>query len=155
MAEVKVKWIEKKQFVGTDSTKHSVVMSAQDAENGTGMKPSELLLIALGGCTGVDVISILAKQRQQVTGFEMCISGEQDAEPPWPFRKIHVEYIVKGRGLTEKAVARAIQLSQERYCSVSNTLSGVAEVTHSYRIINEDEDQRNPSPNSKKEWKCE
>lgn len=137
-SEVSVKWTGKKQFLGTDSTKHSVVMSAQDAENGTGVKPSDMLLLALGGCSGVDVISILTKQRKQVAAFEMRITGEQDdASWPRPFRKIHVEYTLKGEGLTEKGVARAMELSHEKYCSVGSTIAGVAEVTYSYQLIHE------------------
>ncbi|MDH7486560.1 MAG: OsmC family protein [Anaerolineae bacterium] len=137
-SEVRVRWTEKMQFVGTDSTKHSVVMSAQDAENGTGVKPSDMLLLALGGCSGVDVVGILARQRQELTGLEMRISGEQSDEGwPRPFRKIHIQYILKGKGLTEKTVERAIQLSQEKYCSVGSTIEGVAEITYSYEIHNE------------------
>ena len=140
VAEVSVKWTDRKQFVGTDSTKHSVVISAQDAENGTGMKPSDMLLLALGGCSGVDVVSILAKQRQELTGLEMRIGGEQSDEGwPRPFRKIHIEYILKGKGLTEKGVARAIGLSHETYCSVGSTIEGVAEITYSYKIHDEGE----------------
>lgn len=140
VSEVRVRWTEKMQFVGTDSTKHSVVMSAQDADNGTGVKPSDMLLLALGGCSGVDVVGILARQRQELTGLELRISGEQDDEGwPRPFRKIHVEYILKGKGLTEKSVARAIQLSHETYCSVGSTIEGVAEITYSYKIHNEGE----------------
>lgn len=137
-SKVSVKWTGKKQFLGTDSTNHSVVLSAQDAENGTGVKPSDMLLLALGSCSGVDVISILTKQRKQVTGFEMRITGEQDdASWPRPFRKIHVEYTLKGEGLTEKGVARAMELSHEKYCSVGSTIAGVAEVTYSYQLIHE------------------
>jgi putative redox protein len=137
-SEVSVRWTEKKQFVGTDSTQHSLVMSAQDAENGTGAKPSDLLLLALGGCAGVDVVGILTKQRKKLTGFEMRIVGEQSDDTwPRPFEKVHVEYVLKGKGLTDKAVSRAIQLSHETYCSVGSTIAGVAEVTFSYRIIDE------------------
>jgi len=137
-SEVAVKWTEKMQFVGTDSTKHSVVMSSQDAENATGLKPSDMLLLALGGCAGVDVVSILTKQRRELTGFDIRITGEQSDEAwPRPFRKVHVEYVFKGKGLTEKAVERAIKLSHDTYCSVGSTIAGVAEVTYGYRIIDE------------------
>jgi putative redox protein len=137
-SEVTVKWTDKKQFVGTDTTKHSVVMSAQDADNGTGLKPSDMLLLALGGCAGVDVVGILAKQRKELTGFELRITGEQSDEGwPRPFTKVHMEYTLKGKGLTEKGVERAIKLSEEVYCSVGSTISGVSEITHSYQIIDE------------------
>lgn len=138
MAQAEIKWTGRGEFVGTDSTRHSVVMSTQDEDNGTGMKPSELLLVALGGCTGVDVVSILRKRRHELTGLNIEVTGEQDPDPPWTYRKIHLEFTLSGRGLSEPAVERAIKLSEEKYCSISATISGVAEVTTSFRII-EDE----------------
>jgi len=138
-SDVTVTWTGKKQFVGTDSTKHSVVMSAQDPENGTGMKPSDMLLVALGGCSAVDVIGILSKQRQTITGLDIQISGEQSDENwPRPFERIHVEYILHGKGLSEKAVARAIELSEDTYCSVGATVRGVSEMSSSFQIVNEE-----------------
>jgi putative redox protein len=137
MARATVRWITKGQFLGVDSSKHSVVLSTQDEENGIGMKPSELLLLAVGGCSSVDIVSILQKKRQNLTGLEVEVSGEQDADPPWTFRKIHVTYIVRGRGLSEKAVADAIKLSEEKYCSVSTTLAKAVEITTEYRIVEE------------------
>lgn len=138
MAEAIIKWTGSGQFVGTDSTKHSLVMSTQDEENGTGLKPSELLLIALGGCTGVDVVSILKKRRQNLTGLEIQLTAEQDPDPPWTFRKIHLEYRLTGRGLSREAVERAIRLSEEKYCSVQATISGIAEVTSGYTLLQDE-----------------
>jgi len=137
MAEkkVSVKWLEKLQFVGTDSTKHSVVMSAQDEENGTGMSPSQLMLVGLGGCTAYDVVGILQKKRQHLTGLEITVTGEQEPDPPWPYRKIHIHYEVRGKELREKAVRDAIEISEQKYCSVAATLRGIAEITHDYTII--------------------
>ena len=135
---VHVTWVQKRQFVGSDSSKHSVVMSSQDEENGSGMKPSDLLLVGLGGCTGYDVVDILLKKRQQLTGLEVVVTGEQDADPPWPYRKIHVHYILHGKGLREKAVQDAIALSEEKYCSVAATVRGVAEIANEYTIVEED-----------------
>ena len=134
----RVKWVEKRQFVGTDSSKHSVVMSSQDEDNATGMKPSELLLVALAGCTSYDVVDILEKKRQKLTGLEVTVTGEQEPDPPWTYRKIHVHYVVRGKGLREKAVRDAIELSDEKYCSVSATLRGAAEVTSDYTIVEEE-----------------
>jgi putative redox protein len=134
---VHVQWVSKSQFVGTDSSKHSVVMSTQDEENGTGMKPSELLLVALGGCSSVDVVSILRKKRQSLTGLEVEITAEQDPGPPWTFRKINMTYILRGRGLSEKAVADAIQLSADKYCSVKATLDKAVEIRTEYRMVEE------------------
>jgi putative redox protein len=134
---VRVKWVEKRQFVGVDESKHAVVMSSQDAENGTGMTPSQLLLVALGGCTAYDVVDILHKKRQPLAGLEVSVTGEQDAEPPWTYRKIHIHYTLHGTGLKEKAVADAIRLSEEKYCSISATLRGTAEITYDYEIVGE------------------
>ncbi len=133
-----VQWVSKGRFVGTDGHKHSIVMSTQDEENGIGMKPSELLLVALGGCSSVDVVSILQKKRQVLTGLEVEISAEQEAEPPWCFCKINVTYHVRGRGLSEKAVADAIRLAEEKYCSVRATLDKSVEVHTEYRIAEEE-----------------
>jgi putative redox protein len=138
VAEATIKWTGSGQFVGTDSTKHSLVMSTQDEENGTGLRPSELLLMALGGCTGVDVVSILKKARQNLTGLEIQLTGEQDPDPPWTFRKIHLEYRLTGPGLSREAVERAIRLSEEKYCSVRATISGIAEVTSGYTLLQDE-----------------
>ena len=138
MGQVGVTWVQNEQFVGMDSTKHSIVLST--ANEGTGSKPSDLLLIALGACSGVDVVGILNKKRQKFTGLQIKVSGEQDADPPWTFRKIHIEYAVRGRGLSEKAVQQAIELSQDKYCSVAATVRGVAEITSSYQIVEESND---------------
>ena len=132
--ETHVNCLEKEQFVGVDETMHAVVISSQNDENGTGMNPSSLLPVSLGGCTSYDVVNILRKKRQPLTGLEVRVSGEQDEGPPWRFRKIHVHYIGRGRRLQEKAVRDAIQLSEEIYCSVSGTLRDVVEITCDYEI---------------------
>jgi len=138
VGKASVRWIGNKEFVGIDSSKHSVVMSTQDEANGTGMRPSELLLIALAGCTAVDVVSILEKRREKLTGLEVTVDGEQDDDPPWTYRKIHLTYTLHGTDLSQQSVQRAIQLSEDKYCSVRATVSGVAQVTHSYRILTPD-----------------
>jgi putative redox protein len=135
---VYVTWLQKRQFVGTDSTKHSVVMSAQDEDNAVGMSPSQLLLVGLGGCTGYDVVNILEKKRERLTRLEITVTGEQEPDPPWTYRKIHVHYELWGKGLKEKAVRDAIKISDEKYCSVAATVRAAAEVTSDY-TINEDE----------------
>ncbi len=133
MSSATVRWIGGKQFVGTDSTSHSVVLSSS-AEN-VGMKPSELLLVAVGSCSAVDVVDILSKKRTPLTSMEISVNGEQDADPPWTYRKIHIHYCISGSGLTDKGVSQAIHLSHSRYCSVAATLSGKAEITTSYEIL--------------------
>lgn len=133
MGVTTVKWIGGKRFVGIDSTNHSVVLST--ADEGVGMKPSELMLVALAACTAVDVVEILAKKRMPLEMLEIAASGVQDADPPWAFRQIHLKYCLQGSGLTDQAVQQAIELSEEKYCSVAATLRGVAEITYSYEII--------------------
>jgi putative redox protein len=137
MGTVRIKWLEKLQFVGTDSTKHSVVLSAQDEENGVGMKPSELMLVALGGCTAYDVVNILTKKRKKITGLEIEVSAEQEPDPPWTFRRIHLTYRLRGRDLGEKAVRDAIKLSKDKYCSVGATLAAAAEITFDFTVEEE------------------
>ncbi|MGH2594267.1 MAG: OsmC family protein [Anaerolineae bacterium] len=135
MAEVKVQWIGGERFVGIDSTQHSVVMST--LKEGVGMRPSEMLLVAVGACSAVDVVGILQKKRLDLRALDIKVTGEQDADPPWTYRKIHVNYTLRGKGLTDKAVEQAITLSEEKYCSVSTTVRGVAAITHSYQILEE------------------
>ena len=135
MGTATVKWIGGKQFVGIDSTQHSVVLSTPD--EGVGIKPSELLLIAVASCTAVDVVEILEKKRMPLTYLEITASGEQDQDPPWTFRKIHINYRVSGKNLTEKAVAQAIQLSEEKYCSVAATIRATAQITTDFELIKE------------------
>lgn len=133
-ANTVLRWIpDGKRFVSTDSTGHSVAMSTPD-EN-FGMKPSELLLSALAGCTSVDVVEILAKKQTPLSHLEIQVSADQDADPPWTFRKIHLNFILKGEGLTEKNVQQAIHLSEEKYCSVAATVRGAAEITTSFEIL--------------------
>jgi putative redox protein len=133
MGNATVKWITGKQFVGTDSTNHSVQISTPN--EGTGMKPSELLLVALASCTAVDIVEILSKKRMLLEQLEISVTSEQDQEPPWTFRKIHMHFKLGGANLTEKAVAQAIELSEDKYCSVAATLRGKAVITTEYEII--------------------
>lgn len=132
MGTTVVNWIGGKKFIGTDSTQHSVVISTPD--EGIGMKPSELILSALASCTAVDVVEILSKKRMPLSALSISASAEQDSDPPWTFRKIHLHYTLKGAGLTPKAVEQAIELSEEKYCSVAATLRGVAQITWAYTI---------------------
>jgi putative redox protein len=138
MGEVQITWVQNDQFVGTDSTNHSIVLSP--AKEGTGSKPSDLLLIALGACTAVDIVGILVKKRQKLAGLQIKVEGQQDSDPPWTFRKIHVEYMVRGKGVSEKAVQQAIEIAESKYCSVAATIRGVAEITSSFRIMEDSSD---------------
>lgn len=136
MASSLVRWTGGQTYIGTDSTQHSVVLSTP--ADGVGMKPSELLLVALSACSAVDVVDILTKKRITLTGLEISASAEQEADPPWTFTKIHLVYKLRGKGLTEKAVEQAISLSEEKYCSVAATVRGKAEISYTYEFSNEE-----------------
>lgn len=133
----KVKYTDGLQFVGESASGHAIVMDGnQDVGgNNTGMRPMELLLIALGGCTGMDVASILRKKKQPFRGIEINIKGQKAENYPKKYSDIGLEFIVKGTALSEEAVRRAIELSMEKYCSVKASLS--AEVKWSYKIAEE------------------
>ena len=131
MPEVAARWTGGAQCVATGSGGHTVVMDAPEGRVAwEGFKPAELLLAALLGCIGVDFGGILRKQRQQVVSLSATARGEQDHDPPWAFRRIDVVFTVRGVGLDERAVQRALDLAADRYCSVGATLSGVATITH-------------------------
>lgn len=124
-------------FVGTTPSGHAQIIETNSARNTAGT-PMELLLVALGGCTGVDVISILKKQRQHVTDYRIEVGGERRDDHPRAYTRLFVKHIVRGRGISDRAVARAIRLSDEKYCSVAATLRGTAEIVTSFEIIEDD-----------------
>lgn len=135
--EAKVTLIEGMELKGEASSGHSVTMDAEIAHGGrdAGFRPMELILVALGGCTGMDVLSILRKKKQNLTGFEVRVKGERAETHPMVYREIRVEYIVKGRDISEDAVKKAIMLSEEKYCSVEAMLRPGVKITSGYRII--------------------
>jgi putative redox protein len=134
---VRVKWVDGLQFVATDSSGHSIVTDSTKTTGGegSGFTPLQLLLAALGACTGIDVVDILRKQRQEVDDVDIIVSGERVKDPPRVYSGIHVEYRLKGKGLSEKAVERAIRLSEDKYCSVGAMLRAKAQVSSSYVIL--------------------
>jgi putative redox protein len=125
-------------FVGITPSGHAQAIETDPARS-SAPTPMELLLIALGSCTGVDVISILKKQRQDVTDYRIEVKGERRAEFPRSYTRLEVKHVLHGRRLSEQAVARAIELSDQKYCSVAATLRGAAEIVTSYEIESEDE----------------
>lgn len=137
--EASVVWQTKMRFTGTGNRSGFSVALDSPADEGEfqGASPMEMLLIALGGCTGMDVVSILGKMRQDVTAYEVRVRGERASEHPKVYTDIEVEHIVTGRGLDPVAVERAVRLSETKYCSVSNTLAKAANVTFTYRIVDE------------------
>ena len=116
---------------------HHVTLDAAEHGGGqdSGFRPMELLLVGLAGCTGMDVISILRKKRQEVTGYEVQVRGVRAEEYPMVFVEITVEHVVTGHHIQPEAVARAIELSEERYCGAGAMLGKVAHLTHTYRIV--------------------
>lgn len=139
MVEAKVTLVGDMQFKGTATSGHTLQMDADDTSGGrnAGFRPMELLLVGFGGCSGMDVISILRKKRQSISGLEINIKGEKTDSYPKIYKKVHIEYIVQGKGVEEQAVERAITLSLEKYCSVGATLAKAGTISHSCRIINE------------------
>lgn len=138
MLKATVKWVNGLQFVGESGTGHAIVMDSDKdvGGNNTGMRPMELLLAGLGGCSGMDVASILQKKKQQVKDIEINIKGEKADTYPKKFTNIEIEFVVSGKDLTEDAVKRAVELSMEKYCSVKATLEGAAKINFSYKIVN-------------------
>ena len=137
MPSTTVRWVTGQQFVGMDENKHAVVLSGENDPNG--MRPSQMLLIALSACTAVDVVDILTKKRQPPSSLEIVTTGEHDPEPPWAYRKINLFFRIGGKGLTENSVQKAIKLSEEKYCSVAATVRGVAKITTEFEILPEEE----------------
>ena len=121
-------------FVGITPSGHAQTIETDSARN-SAATPMELLLLALGSCAGVDVISILKKQRQHITNYRIEVSGERRDDHPRAYTRLFVKHIVRGREVSDKAVAQAVKLSDEKYCSVAATLRGAAEIVTSYEII--------------------
>lgn len=121
-------------FSGRTSSGHVVVLDT-DRERNSAPSPMELLLVALGSCTGVDVVSILKKKREDVTGYRVEVRGQRRAEHPRSYKRMELHHIVTGRNISERSVAQAIELSEEKYCSVAATLRPTAEIVTSFEII--------------------
>jgi putative redox protein len=125
-------------FVGVTPSGHAQAIET-NSTRANAATPMELLLIALGSCTGVDVISILKKKRQHVTSYRIEVSGERREDFPRSYTRLAVKHIVRGRGVSETALASAIELSDKKYCSVAATLRGSAEIVTSYEIVEEND----------------
>ncbi len=137
--KAKVIYVKGLQFVGESETGHAIVMDGNKEFGGedTGPRPMELLLMGLGGCTGMDVVSILKKKRQELEGLEIVIDGKKAEEHPKRFTDITIEFRVKGKNLSEEAVKRAVELSMEKYCSVKATLEEKTNVSFKYSIVSD------------------
>ena len=135
--KARIKWVEAKTFVGESGSGHSVVMDGAPESGGRdlGIRPMEMLLLGLGGCTAFDVVMILEKARQSVTDCVVEIEAARAETEPKVFTKIHVHFVVSGQKLADKQVARAVELSAEKYCSASIMLGKTAVITHDYEIV--------------------
>jgi len=133
---VNVRWEGEMRFVATSEEGDSVTMDAdpEGGGQGQGFRPIKLLMAALGGCTGMEIVWILRRQRQEATGLEMNITGTRRKQDPRYYERIQVEYVVRGRKLRESAVKRAIELAEQKYCSVRGILRPEVKMTSSHRI---------------------
>lgn len=141
MGTAAVKWHgeDSQMFIGRDSFGHVVVAGSwpkedEEWQEWKATKPSDLLLISLASCSAYDVVMILKRQREKLTNLYIHVDGQQASDPPYQFTDIHLHYTVEGDGLNPQKVERAIQLSEEKYCSVAATIRGVANLSHSYEI---------------------
>ncbi len=136
----RVKWLDHMSFVGESGSGHSVVMDGSPDAGGRdlGIRPMEMLLLGLGGCTAFDVISILKKSRQNVIDCEVNIEAERSEEIPKVFTKIQLHFVVSGRELKADRVEKAVNLSADKYCSASEMLGKVATITHDFEIVETD-----------------
>lgn len=132
-----VKWLDNMSFVGESGSGHSVVMDGPPENGGRnlGVRPMEMVLLGMGGCTAFDVVMILQRGRQDIVDVHVELQAERAEEVPKVFTKIHAHYIVKGNHLDPKKVERAIAMTAEKYCSVSIMLAATAEVTHDFEIV--------------------
>lgn len=132
-----VKQVQGITFVGKTDSNHWVTMDGPENFGGSnaGIRPKELLMISIGGCTGSDVASILSKKKIKLNGFEINISADVAEEHPQVYTKMHLEYVFYGNNLPVKEIERAIELSLTKYCSVTAMLQKAMPIEHSYRIV--------------------
>ena len=137
--KARVKWLDHMSFVGESGSGHSVVMDGAPEAGGRnlGVRPMEMLLLGLGGCSSFDVVMILKKSRQEISDCEVLLEAERATEDPKVFTRIHMHFIVKGHNLAPEKVERAVKLSAEKYCSASMMLGKTAEITHYFEVVSE------------------
>jgi|SRR6516162_3822595 putative redox protein len=133
MPTAKVQWIAEQKFLAVSPSGHALVLDS-DHNSNTAPSPMELLLMALGACTATDIVIILGKKRQKLEALEVICSGERAAAPPQVWTKLDILFRLRG-SLDEAGVQRAIELSEEKYCSVSATLKKTAALTWRYEIL--------------------
>ena len=136
MSAITLRWIEKHLMMASDSNGHSVVIgrSPQPEFEWAGVKPSDLLLMAVASCSTYDIVEILTKQREPLRDFTVVCEGDQNSDPPFNFTKIHLHYIAYGQ-INENRLSKAIQISEDKYCSVISTLRPGVPITSDFEII--------------------
>ena len=138
--KARIQWVEEAMFVCESGSGHAVVIDGPPDGGGRnlGVRPMEMVLMGMGGCTAYDVVQILKKAREAVSDCVVELQAERAETAPKVFTSIHVHFIVKGKGVKDSAVRRAIELSAEKYCSASIMLGKVAKITHDYEIVEAD-----------------
>lgn len=126
---VRLNWTPEEQFILSDNDDHRIVMKKPK-----GVKPSDLMAMALIGCSSYDVVEILQKQRQDLRELKVTAESVQDNDPPWRFRKIHIHYRAIGKDIDPEKLRKAIEISEGKYCSVYATLKDAIEITHDYEV---------------------
>ena len=137
--KARIQWAGEALFIGESGSGHAVVMDGPPESGGRnlGVRPMEMLLIGLGGCSNFDVVSILKKSRQAISDYYVELDAERAETDPKVFTKIHMHFVVTGKGIKPEAVEKAIKLSAEKYCSASIMLGATAAVTHDFEVIQE------------------
>jgi putative redox protein len=139
MMKAKITWINGRAFLGESGSGHSVVMDGAPESGGRniGVRPMEMMLLGLGGCTAFDVVMILEKSREKVTGCEVELDSDRASEDPKIFTAVRMKYTLTGKDLKPAAVERAIKLSAEKYCSASKMFEKTAIITHEWTVVQE------------------
>lgn len=137
--KARVKWVEQASFLGETESNHAILMDGPPSAGGRnlGPRPMEMLLLGTGGCTSFDVVSILKKSRQAISGCYVELEAERAETDPKVFTKIHMHFVVTGKNVKPEAVEKAIKLSAEKYCSASIMLGATAAITHDFEVIQE------------------
>jgi putative redox protein len=135
--KAKVTWINDRAFLGESGSGHAVVMYGAPEAGGRniGVRPMEMMLLGLGGCTAFDVVMILEKSREKVTGCEVSLDAERASEDPKVFTHVKLTYVFKGKGLKPAVVERAVKLSAEKYCSASKMFEMTAKIEHAWEVV--------------------
>ncbi len=140
--KARVQWLDGRAFVGESGSGHALVMDGSPESGGRniGVRPMELMLLGLGGCTAFDIVMILERMREKVTGLDIALEGERATEDPKVFTHVKLVYKITGRKLKPANVERAVKLSEEKYCSASAMFGMTAKIEHSFEILEEGEE---------------